>query len=127
LCHGIEALRHTRYGLNIPLSLHSRPWAKLTTNFVTNMPESTASGYTRILVIVDSMTKIAIYLPCWKDIDYPELARMFFEHVIRKHGVPDNISTPRSNEFTSWFWDSVFSPLSINHHLWTAFHPQTDC
>jgi hypothetical protein len=44
---------------------------------------------------------MAIYLPCRQDIDSPELARMFFEHMIRKCGVPDNIVTKRGKEFSS--------------------------
>ena len=95
-------------------------------DFVTDLPESTASAYTGILVIVDRLTKMAIYLPCRKDIDSPELARMFFEHVICKHGVPDNIITDRGTQFTSRFWNRVCSHMSINHRLSTAFHPQTD-
>jgi hypothetical protein len=87
LCHRIKAPRHARYGLNMPLSPPSRPWEGLTMDFVTDLPESTASGYTGILVIVDRLTKMAIYLPCRKDIDSPELARMFFEHVIWKRCV----------------------------------------
>jgi hypothetical protein len=53
-------------------------------DFVTDLPESTASGYTDILVVVDRLTKMAIYLPWRKDIDSLELARMFFEEVICK-------------------------------------------
>jgi hypothetical protein len=69
---------------------------------------------------------MVICLPCRKDIDSPELARMFFEQVICKHGIPDNIVTDRGKEFTSRFWDRVCAHLSINHRLSTAFHPQTD-
>jgi len=64
-------------------------------DFVTELHESTASGYTGIFLIVDLQIKMAIYLPCRKDIDSPELARMFFEHVLCKQGVPDNIVTDR--------------------------------
>jgi len=95
-------------------------------DFVTDLPASTASGYTGILVIVHQPTKMAIYLPCRKDIDSPELARMFFEHVICNWGVPDNIVTDCGKEFTSRFWKRVCSHLRINHRLSTAFHPQTD-
>jgi len=95
-------------------------------DFVTDHPESTASGYTAILVIVDQLTKMAIYLPCRKDIDSPELAQMFFNHMICNHCVPDIIVTDRENEFTSHFWNRVCSNPSITHRLSTAFHPQTD-
>jgi len=69
---------------------------------------------------------MVIYLPCRKAIDSPELARRFFEQVICKDGVPDNIVTDRRKEFTSQLWDRVCSHLSINLRLSTAFHPQTD-
>jgi hypothetical protein len=75
----------------------------VTIDFVTDLPESTASTYTGILVVVDRLTKMAIYLPCHKDVDSPELARMFFEEVITKHGVPSNIVTDRGSQFTSRF------------------------
>jgi len=95
LCHRIKAPRHAHQGTNMPLPPPSRPWEAVTMDFFTDLPESTASGYTGIMVIVDRLTKMAIYLPCRKDIDSPELARMVFEHVIWKRGVPDNIETDR--------------------------------
>jgi len=70
-------------------------------DFVTDLPESMALGSTGILVIVDRLTKMAIYSLCRNDIDSPELARLFFEHVICKRGVPDNIVTDRGTQFTS--------------------------
>jgi len=69
---------------------------------------------------------IAIYLLCRKDIDSLELAWLFFEHVIWKRGIPDNIVTDRGTQFTSRFRTRVCSHLSTDHRLSTAFHPQTD-
>jgi len=126
LCHRIKVPRHVHHGTNMPLTPPSRPWEGVTMDFIMDLPESTASGYTGILVIVDRLTQMAIYLPCRKDIDSPELSRMFFEHVICIRSVPDNIVTDRGNEFTSRFWNRVCSHLSINHRLSTAFHPQTN-
>jgi hypothetical protein len=90
----------------------------VTIDFVTDLPESTASTYTGILVVVDRLTKMAIYLPCRKDVDSPELAC--------KHGVPSNIVTDRGSQFISRFWNRVCSHLSIDHRLSTSLHPQTD-
>jgi hypothetical protein len=42
---------------------------------------------------MDQLTKMAIYILCQKDIDSPELAQLFLEHVIYKCGVPDNLVT----------------------------------
>jgi len=125
-CHRIKAPRHARHGINMPLETPSWPWEGVKMNFVTDLPESTASGYTGILVIMDQLTKMAIYLPCRKDIDSPELVWLFFEHIICKRGVLDNIVTDRGTQFTSWFWTRVCSHLSTDHRHSTAFHPQKD-
>jgi hypothetical protein len=49
----------------------NQPWEGVTMDLVTDPPESTASAYTGILVIVDRLTKKAINLPCRKDVDSP--------------------------------------------------------
>jgi hypothetical protein len=95
-------------------------------DFITDLPESTNSVLTGIAVIVDRLTKMAIYLPCQMDIDSPELALMIFEHAICKDGVPDNSITGCGMQFTCRFWTRVCSHLSINHRVSTAFHLQTD-
>jgi len=73
-------------------------------DFVTDLPESKSSGYTMILVIMDRLTKMAIYLPRRKDINSPELARVVFQHLINKLGVADGIVTDHGTQFTSLFW-----------------------
>jgi hypothetical protein len=72
--------------------------------YITNLPESTASEYTGILVIVDHLTKMAIYLPFRKDIDYPQLAQMYIDHGICKRGLLDIINTDCGNQFTCRIW-----------------------
>jgi len=76
VCHRINAALHTRHGINMPLKTPSPPWEWVTMDCDTDLPESTASGYTKILVIVNRLTKMAIYLPCRKNIDWPEQARL---------------------------------------------------
>jgi len=56
-------------------------------DLVSDLLESTTSVYTRILQVVDELSKMAIYLPSWKVIDSPELAQMFFEQGICTDGV----------------------------------------
>jgi len=125
VCHQIKAPRHARHGVNMPLLPPSQPWEGVTVGFITDLSESTASGCPGILVGVDRLTSMAIYPPCRKDIDSPELAWMFFEHVSCEQGVQDNIITDRGTQFTSRFWTRVCSHMSIDHRLSTAFHPQT--
>jgi hypothetical protein len=57
---------------------------------------------------------------------HPRHPRLFFEHVICKHGIPDDIITDRGTQFVNRFWERVCSHMSIDQRLSTAFHPQTD-
>lgn len=44
----------------------------------------------------------------------------------RLHGLPDSIVSDRGTQFTSEFWKWLCKLLQIDHHLSTAYHPQTD-
>jgi len=110
----------------MPLPLLSRPWEGLMMDFVPDLPESTASEYAGIQVIVNGSTTMATHLPCRQAIDSQALARMLLQHVISMRGVQLNIIPDHDKEFTSRFWHRVGFHLSINHRLLTAFHPQTD-
>jgi len=126
LCHQIKSWSHACYWHNMPLSLPSHIWEGLTMDFIANLQVSMALRYTGILLIVDHLTRMAIYLLCRKDIDSLELAQIFFQHLIWKCGVPDTFTTDRGKQFTRWFCDRVCSHLRINHQLSITFHPQTD-
>jgi len=126
VCHRINVPQHARHGINMPLEKSSPPWEGVMMDFVTDLPQSTASVYTGILVNVDRLTKMAIYIPCHKDIDLPELARLFFDHDICKRGVPDDMVTDCGTQCTSRLCTRVCFHLSTDHWLSTAFRPQTD-
>lgn len=67
---------------------------------------------------------MAIRVLCWNEIDWSELARLAFEHVICRSDVPDNIVTDRGTQCTGLFLTRVCSQLSTDHRLSTAFHTQ---
>jgi hypothetical protein len=100
LCHRNKAPWHAHHGTNMPLTPSSRPWEGVTMDCITDLSQSTINGYTGMLIIIDRLTKMAIYHPWRKDIDSPELEQMFFEQVMWKPSVPDNIVSDRAKEFT---------------------------
>jgi len=79
-----------------------------------------------MLVIVDRLTEMEIYLPCRKDIDSLEHARMIVNHVLCRHAVRDPIITDRGTQFTSRFCNWLCYHMGINHWLLTAVCPQTN-
>jgi hypothetical protein len=79
----------------------SWPCDGITMDFVSELPQSTSSGYCGIVHILDRLTEMGSFLLCPKDIDLPELVRLLFEHIICKRGIPDKILTDHSTLFTS--------------------------
>lgn len=57
---------------------------------VTNRTELMVWGYTLVHVSLNRLTKMAIYLPCGKEIDSQDLTQLFFEHHIFEHCIPRN-------------------------------------
>jgi len=64
LCHRIQAPLCTRYSLNMPLSLPSCRWERLTMHFIPDLPASMGSRYTGMSVIIDCLTDVVTYIPC---------------------------------------------------------------
>lgn len=54
------------------------------------------------------------------------VARLFFDEVVRLHGLPAFIVSDRDPIFTSSFWNELFRLSGIQLHHTTAYHPQSD-
>nr|GEY65995.1 putative reverse transcriptase domain-containing protein [Tanacetum cinerariifolium] len=82
----------------------------ITMDFVTKLPKS-SQGYDTIWVIVDRLTKSAIFTPM-REIDAMEkLARMYLKEVVTRHGIPVSIICDHDPRFTSNFWRSLQKAL----------------
>jgi hypothetical protein len=78
ICQRKKAPRHAKHGLLHPLELACKPWIHISTDFITDLPES--EGATMILVVVDRFTKMAHFIPIKKK-DSPMVARAYLENV----------------------------------------------
>ncbi|GJV50144.1 putative reverse transcriptase domain-containing protein [Tanacetum coccineum] len=59
----------------------------ITMDFVTKLPKS-SQGYDTIWVIVDRLTKSAIFLPMRETDPLEKLAKMYLKEVVARHGIP---------------------------------------
>jgi len=84
------------------------------------------SGFDTILVIVDRLTKQAIFIPAHDTITSADLARLFVLHVFSKHGVPSHVTSDRSSEFVSNFFRSLGIALDMWLHFTSGYHPKGD-
>ncbi|GJS70281.1 putative reverse transcriptase domain-containing protein [Tanacetum coccineum] len=97
----------------------------VTMDFVTKLPKS-SQGYDTIWVIVDRLTKSAIFVPMRETDPMDKLARMYLKEVVTRHGIPLSIICDRDPRFASNFWRSLQNALGTSLDMSTAYHPQTD-
>ena len=85
-----------------------------------------SSGYTAILVVVDHLTKQAIFIPTHDTITSADLAKLFVLHVFSKHGVPSHVTSDCRSEFVSHFFRSLGKALDMQLHFTSGYHPEGD-
>jgi len=93
-------------------------------DFIERLPES--EGYTDILVVVDRLTKQAVFVPTHSSIDAVGLTHLFVQHVFAKHGVPSHVTSDRGTEFVSKFFRSLAQALDMKLHFSAGYHPEAD-
>jgi len=80
------------------------------------------SGFDTILIIVDCLSKQAIFIPTHDTITSVELAYLFVTYVFSKHKVPSYVTSDRSLEFISYFFCSLGTALDMRHHFTSGYH-----
>ncbi|GJV76990.1 putative reverse transcriptase domain-containing protein [Tanacetum coccineum] len=100
-------------------------WDNITKDFVTKLPKS-SQGYDTIWVIVDRLTKSAIFTPMRETNSMENVARMYLKEVVTRHGIPVLIICDRDPRFASNFWRSLQKALDTNLDMSIEYHPQTN-
>ncbi|GKE88768.1 putative reverse transcriptase domain-containing protein [Tanacetum coccineum] len=112
-------------GLLVQPKIPEWKWDNITMDFVTKLPK-TSQGYDTIWVIVDRLTKSAIFTPMRETDPLDKLTRLYLKEVVTRHGIPVSIICDRDPRFASNFWKSLQNALGTNLDMSTAYHPQTD-
>ena len=93
-------------------------------DFIEQLPPS--SGFSAIFVVVDRLSKQAIFMPTTDKINSEGVARLFLTNVFAKHGVPSHVSSDRGSEFVSHFFRSLGTILDMKLHFTSGHHPEAN-
>ncbi|GKA99026.1 reverse transcriptase domain-containing protein [Tanacetum coccineum] len=89
-CAKVKEEHQMPSGLLVQPDIPQWKWDNITMDFVTKLPKS-SQGYDTIWVIVDRLTKSAIFMPIREMDHMDKLARMYLKEVVTKHGISVSI------------------------------------
>ena len=93
-------------------------------DFVDELPSS--RGKLTILVVVDRLSKYALFIPLSHLHTIVSVAIMFFDNILKLHGMPKSIVCDRDPTFTYAFGKELFRLNSTSFNFSSSYHPQTD-
>jgi len=111
---------HRPYRSLQQLSTPEHSWNSISIDFIEKLPSS--FSFDTILVIVDCLSKQAIFIPTQNTITSAELACLFVVHVFSKHRVPSHVTFDYSSEFVSHFFHFLDTTLDMRLHFTSGYH-----
>ena len=84
------------------------------------------SRFDTILVLVNWLTKQAIFIPAHDTITSMDLAHLFVLYIFSKHGISSHVTSDRGSEFVSNFFRSLGTALDMRLHFTSGYHPEGD-
>ncbi|GJZ29082.1 putative reverse transcriptase domain-containing protein [Tanacetum coccineum] len=121
-CAKVKAEHQRPSGLLVQPEIPQWKWDNITMDFIMKLPKS-SQGYDTIWVIVDRLTKSAIFVPMRETDPMEKLARMYQKSAVHVHGIPVSIICDRDPRFASNFWRSLQKALVTSLDISTTYHP----
>ncbi|GJX93047.1 putative reverse transcriptase domain-containing protein [Tanacetum coccineum] len=120
----VKAEHQRPSGLLVQPEIPQWKWDNITMDFVMKLPKS-SQGYDTIWVIVNRLTKSAIFIPMRETGPMDKLVRMYLKEVVTRHGIPLSIICDHDPRFASHFWRSLQNALGTSLDMSIATFTKT--
>ena len=97
----------------------TQKWQQVGMDFITHLPV-TPNGFDQIMVVVDTLSKMAHFVPCRMTDTAEAIATLYVQTIFRLHGWPKALITDRDPKFTNAFFRAVCSQLGIRQAMSTS-------
>ena len=78
-------------------------------DFITHLPIS--EGFYLVFTIIDRFSKYITFIPCKTTCTAPDLARLFYDNIVCKLGMPLKTVSDKYSRFLSKFWEALMHLL----------------
>jgi len=120
----MKPIRQAPVGKLHPLQIPDSRWDTLNVDFIVELPLS--SGHDAVMIVVDSVSKRAHFIPMHTTVTAEGAARLFLHQVWKLHGLLKCVILDRGPQFIAHFTRELYRLLGIKLAFSTAWHPQTD-
>jgi len=86
MCQRIKNRPQQPFGPLVPNKVPNRPWEIISTDLITQLPES--NSYNAICVIVDRLTKRAYFIPINNQFSFKDMVQLLYNKVYPLHRLP---------------------------------------
>ena len=112
------------YGMLKQLLIPKQFWTSISIDFIEKLPFS--SSYNTILVIINQLSKQAIFVLIANTIILHELAKLFVIHVFFKYRISSHITSDCRIKFVLNFSRSLEKSLDMRLHFTSRYHTERD-
>jgi len=93
MCQQMKNHLQQPFGPLVPNKVPNRPWEIISTDLITQLPES--NGYNAICVIIDRLTKRAHFIPINNQFSFKDMAQLLYDKVYPLHELSLQIISDR--------------------------------
>lgn len=100
ICQQMKSSTQKKADLLNPLPIPNRRWESVSLDLITKLPQ-TKQNYGAIVVFVDSLSKMAHFIPTHTQVFAIKLAHLLFKEVWRLYKMPSSLVSDKDPYFTS--------------------------